>query len=147
MVTSLQAGRLAAGRDKAHLLFTAFMVSGIAIVAVPFVSNLWAVGSAIFFYGLANGVISPMQKSLLTQNAPTELRGGIVSFDRLIQQVSKTTSTSIVGLLLITVELPTIFWFLGILSVASVLLMAALLPKSGAGEFKRFKSFKPFRPS
>jgi hypothetical protein len=57
------------------------------------------------------------------------MRGGIVSFDRLIQQVSKTTSTSIVGLLLITAELRTIFWFLGILSVASVVLMAALLPR------------------
>jgi hypothetical protein len=70
-----------------------------------------------------------MQKSLLTQNAPTELRGGIVSFDRLIQQVSKTTSTSIVGLLLVSANLSTIFWFLGILSFISVGLMACLLPR------------------
>ncbi|HET8563033.1 MAG TPA: MFS transporter, partial [Candidatus Binatia bacterium] len=131
MLTSSQAGRLAAGRDKAHLLFTAFVVSGVTIVAVPFVPSILLVGCALFFYGLANGVISPMQKSLLTQNAPTELRGGIVSFDRLIQQVSKTTSTSIVGLLLVTAELPTIFLFLGILSVASVGLMAMLLPRAG----------------
>jgi ACDE family multidrug resistance protein len=137
MATSLQAGRLAAGRDKAQLLFAAFVVSGIAVVAVPFVSNIWAVGGLIFFYGVANGVISPMQKSLLTQNAPTELRGGIVSFDRLIQQISKTASTSIVGLLLVATELPTIFWFLGILSLASVALMAALLPMARTGVAKR----------
>jgi ACDE family multidrug resistance protein len=144
MVTSIRAGRLAAGRDKAHLLFIAFVISGIAVVAVPFGPNVWAVGGALFFYGLANGVISPMQKSLLTQNAPTELRGGIVSFDRLIQQVSKTTSTSIVGLLLVATELPTIFWFLGILSLVSVGLMAALLPKAES-KFKPAKSFKPFK--
>jgi ACDE family multidrug resistance protein len=130
MVTSSQAGRIAAGRDKANILFAAFVVSGAAVVAVPFVPGVWLVGGALFFYGLANGVISPMQKSLLTQNAPAELRGGIVSFDRLIQQVSKTTSTSIVGLLLVTAELPTIFWMLGILSFASVALMACLLPRS-----------------
>jgi MFS transporter, ACDE family, multidrug resistance protein len=130
MITSSQAARLAAGRDKTHLLFVAFLVSGIAVIAVPFIPGVWLTGSALFFYGLANGVISPMQKSLLTQNAPAEMRGGIVSFDRLIQQVSKTTSTSIVGLLLVTAELRTIFWFLGILSVASVVLMAALLPRS-----------------
>jgi MFS transporter, ACDE family, multidrug resistance protein len=130
MVTSSQAGRIAAGRDKANILFAAFVVSGAAVVAVPFVPGIWLVGGALFFYGLANGVISPMQKSLLTQNAPSELRGGIVSFDRLIQQVSKTTSTSIVGLLLVTAELPTIFWMLGILSFASVALMACLLPRS-----------------
>jgi ACDE family multidrug resistance protein len=130
MVTSSQAGRIAAGRDKANILFAAFVVSGAAVVAVPFVPGVWLVGGALFFYGLANGVISPMQKSLLTQNAPAELRGGIVSFDRLIQQVSKTTSTSIVGLLLVTAELPTIFWMLGVLSFASVALMACLLPRS-----------------
>lgn len=72
-----------------------------------------------------------MQKSLLTQNAPTELRGGIVSLDRVIQQVSKTLSTSVIGLLLATVELSTLFWVLGVLSFASVALMAALLPSAG----------------
>jgi MFS family permease len=130
MFTSSQAGRIAAGRDKANILFLAFVVSGAAVTAVPFIPGMWLVGSALFFYGLANGVISPMQKSLLTQNAPTELRGGIVSFDRLIQQVSKTTSTSIVGLLLLSADLPTIFWLLGILSFVSVGLMACLLPRS-----------------
>ena len=129
MITSSQAGRLAAGRDKTHLLFVAFLISGLAVIAVPFISGLWLTGAALFFYGLANGVISPMQKSLLTQNAPAELRGGIVSFDRLIQQVSKTTSTSIVGLLLVSANLSTIFWFLGILSFLSVGLMACLLPR------------------
>lgn len=128
MITSSQAGRLAAGRDKAQVLFIAFLVSGIALVAVPFMPGVWLVGGALFFYGIANGVISPMQKSLLTQNAPLQMRGGIVSFDRLIQQASKTISTSVVGLLLITAELPTIFWMLGLLSLLSVALMALLLP-------------------
>ena len=130
MMTSSQAGRIAAGRDKANILFVAFAISGAAVLAVPFLPGIGLVGGALFFYGLANGVISPMQKSLLTQNAPAELRGGIVSFDRLIQQVSKTTSTSIVGLLLVSTELPTIFWLLGILSFASVALMACLLPRT-----------------
>jgi predicted MFS family arabinose efflux permease len=128
MLTSSQAGRLAAGWDKARLLFVAFAVSGVALIAVPFLPGVWPVGAALFLYGLANGTISPMQKSLLTQNAPAELRGGIVSVDRLIQQVSKTVSTTVVGLLLVATELSTIFWFLGLLSFISVALMAALLP-------------------
>lgn len=129
MLTSSQAGRLATGHDKTRPLFLAFVVSGIALVAVPFMPGVWLVGAALFFYGLANGVISPMQKSLLTQNAPPELRGGIVSFDRLLQEVSKTVSTSVVGLLLVMAELSTIFWLLGLLSFASVALMAVLLPR------------------
>jgi predicted MFS family arabinose efflux permease len=129
MITASQAGRIATGRDKAHILFVAFIVSGAAVVLVPVVPGVWLVGCVLFFYGLANGVISPMQKSLLTQNAPAEMRGGIVSFDRLIQQISKTTSTTIVGLLLVSASLSTIFWFLGILSFVSVGLMACLLPR------------------
>lgn len=129
MITSSQAGRIAAGRDKAHILFVAFVISGAAVVIVPVVAGIWWVGCALFFYGMANGVISPMQKSLLTQNAPTELRGGIISFDRLIQQVSKTTSTTIVGLLLVSSSLSTLFWFLGVLSFLSVGLMACLVPR------------------
>ena len=132
MATSSQAGRIAAGRDKARLLFAAFVVSGVALVAVPFLPDVWMVGGALFFYGIANGVISPMQKSLLTQNAPAELRDGIISFDRLIQQVSKTVSTTVVGLLLVATTLPTIFWMLGVASLVSVLLMAFLLPKRSA---------------
>ncbi|MBM4261016.1 MAG: MFS transporter [Deltaproteobacteria bacterium] len=130
MITSSQAGRIAAGRDKATLLFIAFIISGLSIIAVPFIPNVWLMGSSLLFYGLANGVISPMQKSLLTQNAPAELRAGIVSVDRLIQQISKTTSTSIVGLLLVSADLPTIFWLIGILSLVSVGLMALLLPRA-----------------
>ena len=130
MGTSSQAGRIAAGRDKANVLFVAFAVSGASVLAVPFIPGVWLIGGALFLYGLANGVISPMQKSLLTQNAPAELRGGIVSLDRLIQQVSKTTSTSIVGLMLVSAQLPTIFWMLGVLSFISVALMACLLPRS-----------------
>lgn len=129
MLTASQAGRLAAGRDKAKLLFFAFVVCGIAMVAIPFMPGVWLVGAALFFYGLGNGVISPMQKSLLTQNAPAELRGGIISFDRLLQQVSKTLSTTVVGLLLVATTIPTIFWLLGVLSIISVVLMATLLPK------------------
>jgi MFS family permease len=127
MITASQAGRLAAGHDKARLLFLAFLISGVALIAVPFVPGIWLVGASLFFYGLANGVISPMQKSLLTQNAPAELRGGIVSVDRLIQQVSKTLSTTVVGIMLVAADLPTIFWMLGALSLLSVALMAALL--------------------
>lgn len=134
MSTASQAGRLAAGHDKARLLFAAFVISGVALVAVPLMPGVALVGGALFFYGLANGVISPMQKSLLTQNAPADLRGGVVSFDRLIQQVSKTTSTSIVGLLLVAADLPTIFWMLGILSLLSVGLMALLLGRPARAE-------------
>jgi len=129
MITSSQAGRLAKKYDKAQLIFIAFVMCGIGMIAVPFMPTAGLVAVPLFFYGLANGVISPMQKSLLIQNAAPELRGGIVSVDRLIQQFSKTLSTSVVGLLLLVTKISTIFWFLGALSFVSVGLMAMVLPR------------------
>jgi len=83
MITSSQAGRLAAGRDKAHLLFVAFLISGAAVIAVPLIPGVWLVGSALFFYGLANGVISPNAEEFVDpKRAGGIYAAGIVSFDR-----------------------------------------------------------------
>jgi len=130
MVTSSQAGRMAAGYEKTRLLLMAFIVTGLSVIAVPMASNIPLIGVALVFYGLANGIISPMQKSLLTQNAPIELRGGVVSLDRLSQQIAKTSAVSVIGLLLTVTEITTLFWILGILALLSVGLMATLVQRT-----------------
>ena len=52
MITSSQAGRIAAGRDKANILFLSFVVSGAAVSAVPFIHGVWLVGGALFGIGV-----------------------------------------------------------------------------------------------
>ena len=126
MVTSSQAGRLAASWDKGGLVLGAFIVSGLALLAVSFAPGTGVMAPVLIFYGLANGVISPMQKSLLTQNAPLELRGGVISLDRLTQQIAKTAGVSGIGLLLGVMEMPTLFQIMAVLSFVSVGLMAPL---------------------
>lgn len=126
MVTSSQAGRLAGSWDKGPLVLCAFIVSGLALLAVPFAPGTGTMAPVLLFYGVANGVISPMQKSLLTQNAPLELRGGVISLDRLTQQVAKTAGVSGIGLLLGVMEISTLFKVMGVLSFVSVALMAPL---------------------
>lgn len=130
MITSSQAGRMAAGYEKTRLLLMAFVVTGVSLVAVPLAWNIPLISGALVFYGLANGIISPMQKSLLTQNAPIELRGGVVSLDRLSQQIAKTSAVSVIGLLLTVTEITTLFWLLGVIALASVGLMAALVQRT-----------------
>ena len=126
MVTSSQAGRLAGAWDKGLLVLCAFVGSGLGLLGVAFAPSPAAMVPVLLLYGVANGVISPMQKSLLTQNAPLELRGGIISLDRLSQQVAKTAGVTGIGLLLGVADISTIFWVMAILSFASVGLMAPL---------------------
>lgn len=126
MVTSSQAGRLAGLWDKGSLVLLAFIGSGVALLAVAFAPGAGTMVPVLLLYGVANGVISPMQKSLLTQNAPLELRGGIISLDRLSQQVAKTAGVTGIGLMLGAAEISTIFWVMALLSFVSVGLMAPL---------------------
>ena len=93
---------------------------------MSFAPGTGTIAPVLILYGLANGVISPMQKSLLTQNAPLELRGGVISLDRLTQQVAKTAGVSGIGLLLGVMEMPTLFRIMAVLSFVSVGLMAPL---------------------
>ncbi len=126
MVTSSQAGRLAGAWDKGNLVLCAFLASGLALLAVAFAPDTGTMVPVLLLYGIANGVISPMQKSLLTQNAPLEVRAGIISLDRLSQQIAKTAGVTGIGLLLGVAEISTLFWIMALLSFVSVGLMAPL---------------------
>jgi predicted MFS family arabinose efflux permease len=127
MVTASQAGRLVRGRDPAHLVFVGFALAGASVSVIPLLPGVALVGAALFVYGLGNGLISPLQKSLLTRNAPPEARAGVIALDRLLQQVAKSLAPGAMGALLLVADVSAVFWLLGGLSLASVAL-AALVP-------------------
>lgn len=127
MVTASQAGRLVRGRDPAYLVFLGFVLAGGSVLVIPFLPWTVLVGASLFVYGLGNGLVSPLQKSLLTRNAPREARAGIVSLDRLVQQVAKSLAPSAMGVLLLVADVGAVFWILGGLSLASVAMAAMLL--------------------
>ena len=79
----------------------------------------------MFVYGLGNGLISPLPKRLLTSNAPADLRAGVVSLDRVFQQIAKTLAPTLIGLVRVAADVSAIFWRLGGLSLASIGLAAA----------------------
>jgi len=64
---------------------------------------------------------------LLTRNAPQDLRVAAVSPDRVFQQIAKTAGPAAVGVTMAVAGMDTLFWMLGALSLASVVLAAAWL--------------------
>lgn len=129
ILSASQVGRLARSFDLGRLLLVAFTVCGVSVLVWPLLDSFLLWGATLVFYGLANGLISPLQKSLLTQNAPTELRGGVISVDRTVQQVGKSAAPALLGLLLAS-GYQTVFWAMGILSLASVALATVFLKAS-----------------
>ena len=66
----------------------------------------------MFVFGLGNGLISPLQKSLLTRRTPANLRGGVISVDRVIQQVAKSLAPDADRLSAARRDLEAVFWCL-----------------------------------
>jgi predicted MFS family arabinose efflux permease len=127
MVTASQAGRLVRGREPTQLVLIGFVLSGISVLVIPLLPNEALVGASLFVYGLGNGIISPLQKSVLTRNAPPNVRGGVIAFDRLGQQIAKSLGPGLAGALLLVADLSVVFWALGALSLACVALAAPLV--------------------
>ncbi|HLH24363.1 MAG TPA: MFS transporter [Chloroflexota bacterium] len=127
MVTASQVGRLSRGRDVVDLVFVGFVLAGVSVLVIPLLPAAIFVAGSLFVYGLGNGLISPLQKNLLTRNAPPETRGGVVSLDRVFQQVAKSLAPGLMGALLVVADVSAVFWVLGALSLASVGLAAGLL--------------------
>jgi ACDE family multidrug resistance protein len=127
MVTATQVGRLARRYEVTHLVFVGFALAGVSVLVIPLLPSTLLVGLSLFVYGLGNGVISPLQKSLLTQNAPADVRAGVVSLDRVVQQVAKSLAPGVMGLLLLVADVSAVFWVLGGLSLLSIVLAALLI--------------------
>jgi len=127
IITASQAGRIIRLGDPAKLVLVGFVLDGVSLIAVPFLPFEPLIGLAMLAYGLGNGMISPLQKSLLTRNAPTDLRVGVVSLDRLIQQIGKTAAPGVVGMALVVGELGMVFWVLGALSIISVVAVTRVM--------------------
>lgn len=116
ILTAVSVGRLVTKASTERLLSLAFFASGIALLSIPIFSSIWISAMAAFVFGLANGLISPLQKNLLTRHTPRSMKGGVVAFDRIIQQVAKSLSPSVLGLLIVFSNTEAVFWLLSGLS-------------------------------
>jgi predicted MFS family arabinose efflux permease len=132
ILTALFIGRIHSWLAAERLLAIAFLASAIGLIAVAAAPPLWLVTGAMFLFGLGNGLISPLQKNLLTRRTPIALRGGVISLDRLIQQVAKSIAPALLGMLLVAAPLASVFWTLAAFAAVGALVAARLAPENDA---------------
>ncbi len=123
IVTAMSIGRIHTRMATERFLALAFAGCALSLAAVALHPPLWMIGVAVFVFGLGNGLLSPLQKSLLTRNTQPSLRGGVISVDRVIQQIAKSLAPTLMGLLLLVAELEAVFWSLCGVSVVGALLL------------------------
>jgi MFS family permease len=128
ILTAMSVGRIHRRQPAERLLALAFGASALALAIIALDQPLWMVAIASFIFGLGNGLISPLQKSLLTRRTHASLRGGVVSVDRVIQQVAKSLAPTLMGLLLLVAPLEAAFWSLCAVSAIATLALIGAAP-------------------
>jgi MFS family permease len=135
IVTAICIGRINGWASTEKLLALAFFLSAIGLAIPALRAPLWLVGVAMLLFGLGNGLISPLQKSLMTRRTPPELRGGVIAVDRVIQQIAKSAAPAVLGAMLLVASLETLFWTMCAMSLfGSLALIVAIMrnPKNSS---------------
>ena len=132
ILTAMLVGHLYRLVAVERLLALAFLANAVGLTLVALALPLWTIGAGSFLFGLGNGLISPLQKSLLTRRTASSLLGGVISCDRVIQQIAKSIAPSLMGLLLIVAPLATVFWVLVAFSVAGMLTVSLIRTQAKA---------------
>jgi ACDE family multidrug resistance protein len=121
IITAISIGRIYGRIATETLLALAFFASAIGVGLPAVGAPVWLIAIGMFLFGLGNGLISPLQKSLMTRRTPPELRGGVIAVDRVIQQIAKSAAPALLGLLLLVAPLEALFWVMCAMSVAGTL--------------------------
>jgi MFS family permease len=126
IATAIAIGHIHKRAPTEVLLAFAFLLSAAGLVLIAMVGGLWPCALGALLFGLGNGLISPLQKSLLTRRTPPNLRGGVVSVDRVIQQIAKSMAPALMGALLLFTSLEAVFWCLAAMSAIGMLALGAV---------------------
>ena len=121
IITALGIGRVYGRVATETLLALAFFASAIGVGLPAVGAPVWLIAIGMFLFGLGNGLISPLQKSLMTRRTPPALRGGVIAVDRVIQQIAKSSAPALLGVLLLVAPLEALFWVMAVMSVLGTL--------------------------
>jgi ACDE family multidrug resistance protein len=126
ILTAMSVGHIHEMQPPERLLAVAFSSCAIGLAAIATAQGLAITALGALLFGLGNGLISPLQKSLLTRRTPANMRGGVVAIDRVIQQVAKSAAPALMGVVLLVANLEAAFWFLCAMSSIGMVTLTSL---------------------
>lgn len=112
LLATTQSGRVTARADGRLVLVAGFLGAAVGLVLMPL--GLVGFGVGLLAFSLGTGISGPVQKSILTQLAPPDLRGGAVSAGVIAQAVGQTLGPVILGAALATAAPAPVFVAMGV---------------------------------
>jgi ACDE family multidrug resistance protein len=126
IATAGMVGAIARRFERVPMVIGAFAVQAACLGAASVAGSVWVLGVIMLAFGLANGVISPAQKSLLTQSVPGQLRGGFVAADRISQNTAKSIAPPIAGAIVVAASIETMFQIMALIALSWAIGVAVL---------------------
>lgn len=100
--TSLQLGKITRILSEKNLIKVAFILYALALVIIPFVSNLWVLLIPTIIFGIAHGINEPSFHTLLSGLAPMRHRAAFMSVNQTVIRLGQTLGPLLMGLIFIT---------------------------------------------
>lgn len=97
-LTSFHLGKLVRRFSEKILIKVAFLFFALALVMVPFVSNLLLLLIPTIIFGIGQGINFPSNQALLTGMAPIEYRAAFMSINGMVLRLGQTLGPLIMGL-------------------------------------------------
>jgi len=97
--TSLQLGKITRILSEKNLIKVAFILYALALVIIPFVSNLWVLLIPTIIFGIAHGINEPSFHTLLSELAPMKHRAAFMSVNQTVIRLGQTLGPVLMGLI------------------------------------------------
>lgn len=120
-LTSLQVGNIAARWGLITPFIFGFFAYGLGSFFLPISPSITMIFFLMAILGVGDGILAPLQKSLITQNVPAENRAAIVSINASLQGIGRTVSPIIIGIIMINYGLHWAFWSMTLIAALPML--------------------------
>lgn len=115
-IASLQAGNIVSRWGLKIPFIFGFFAYALGSFILPVSSSITLIFILMVIMGIGDGILAPLQKSLITQNVPAKNRAAIVSINASLQGIGKTVSPIIIGIIMINYGLYWGFWSMTIIA-------------------------------
>lgn len=129
-MTSSQLNRLTKRFSERDLIKAALVLVALALFAVPFATNLWAVWISAIVFGIGLGIIDPVRIIVFTSLVPGKCRAAIIALDETFVILGMVVGPMMMGAIFSFWSLNAVFNAGAILAVGTFVLMLVMLRKN-----------------
>lgn len=128
-IASAFVGKMFDRLSHAVIFIIAYVLYGISLAMIPFVSWEWQIFIPVIIFGVAQGINIPALQTVMANKAPLEYRGIFLSFNGMVLRIGQTTGPLLIGFVYLAWGHAWAFYTGG--GIAVVMILAVLVFISG----------------